>query len=79
MLAGDPPRKQQSRITIACTGVAVVDFSLCLHANRRHLGDACRYPTGSTRSTLYAAIERQLQIQAGAFFTNSGSEDLIFS
>ncbi|KAA1257002.1 hypothetical protein LF1_57000 [Rubripirellula obstinata] len=33
------------RITIACTGVAVVDFSLCLQVNRRHLGDAYRYPT----------------------------------
>ncbi|KAA1256808.1 hypothetical protein LF1_59000 [Rubripirellula obstinata] len=42
-------------------------------------GDAYRYPTGSTRSTLYASTKRQLQIQACAFFTNSGSEDLIFS
>ncbi|WP_162273263.1 hypothetical protein [Rubripirellula obstinata] len=33
------------RITIACTGVAAAHFSLCLHVNRRHLGDAYRYPT----------------------------------
>ncbi|KAA1256843.1 hypothetical protein LF1_54970 [Rubripirellula obstinata] len=67
-----------SRITIACTGVAAAHFSLCLHVKSRHLGDAYRYPTGSTRSTLYTAIERQLQIQACAFRQNSGSKDLIF-
>ncbi|KAA1257161.1 hypothetical protein LF1_55610 [Rubripirellula obstinata] len=50
------------RITIACTGVAAAYFSLCLHVKSRHLGDAYRYPTGSTRSTLYASIKHQLQI-----------------
>ncbi|WP_149753632.1 hypothetical protein [Rubripirellula obstinata] len=34
------------RITIACTGVAAARFSLCLHVKSRHLGDACRYPSG---------------------------------
>ncbi|WP_162273280.1 hypothetical protein [Rubripirellula obstinata] len=33
------------RITKTCTGVAVADFSLCLHVYRRHLGDVHRYPT----------------------------------
>ncbi|KAA1256783.1 hypothetical protein LF1_59300 [Rubripirellula obstinata] len=64
---------------MTCTGVAVVRFFVCLQVFRRHPGDAYRYPTGSTRSTLYASTKRQLQIQACAFFTNSGSEDLIFS
>ncbi|WP_149753175.1 hypothetical protein [Rubripirellula obstinata] len=40
------------RITIACTGVAVADLSLCLQVNRRHLGDAYRYPTGCSVSPL---------------------------
>ncbi|WP_162273307.1 hypothetical protein [Rubripirellula obstinata] len=38
------------RITIACTGVAAARFSLCLHVKSRHLGDACRYPTGLSNS-----------------------------
>ncbi|KAA1257202.1 hypothetical protein LF1_56020 [Rubripirellula obstinata] len=34
--ADGPYRNSILRITIACTGVAVVGFSLCLHVNRRH-------------------------------------------
>ncbi|WP_149753172.1 hypothetical protein [Rubripirellula obstinata] len=47
---GDEVRADRSyrtgvlRITIACTGVAVARFSLCLHVKSRHLGDAYRYP-----------------------------------
>ncbi|WP_162273241.1 hypothetical protein [Rubripirellula obstinata] len=40
-----PHRNGVLRITIACTGVAVAHFSLCLHVKSRHLGDAYRYPT----------------------------------
>ncbi|WP_157594065.1 hypothetical protein [Rubripirellula obstinata] len=61
---GGSHRNGVFRITIACTGVAAARFPLCLHVKSRHLGDAYRYPTGSTRSTLYASIKHQLQIQA---------------
>ncbi|WP_162273253.1 hypothetical protein [Rubripirellula obstinata] len=44
--ADGPYRDGVLRITIACTGVAAARFSLCLHVNSRHLGDAYRYPTG---------------------------------
>ncbi|KAA1257258.1 hypothetical protein LF1_54070 [Rubripirellula obstinata] len=52
--ADGPHRNGVLRITIACTGVAAAHFSLCLHVNRRHLGDAYRYPT--ERRTLAARL-----------------------
>ncbi|WP_149752479.1 hypothetical protein [Rubripirellula obstinata] len=62
--ADGPYRDGVLWITIACTGVAAAHFSLCLHVKSRHLGDAYRYPTGSTRFTLYASIKHKMQIQA---------------
>ncbi|KAA1257055.1 hypothetical protein LF1_56170 [Rubripirellula obstinata] len=53
--ADGPYRNGVLRITIACTGVAVADFSLCLHVNRRHLGDAYRYPTEPRTFTAFLA------------------------
>ncbi|KAA1257433.1 hypothetical protein LF1_52820 [Rubripirellula obstinata] len=50
--ADGPYRDGVLRITIACTGVAAAHFSLCLHVKSRHLGDACRYPTGCAVSPL---------------------------
>ncbi|KAA1257168.1 hypothetical protein LF1_55680 [Rubripirellula obstinata] len=47
--ADGPYRDGVLRITIACTGVAAAHFPLCLHVNRRHLGDAYRYPTEMKR------------------------------